>query len=187
MSIQVGRALTAFFAAECEHQPVVLVLEDLHWSDALTVKRVEETLRDLTERPFLVLALARPEVKVLFPQLWSRGLQEVVLRGLSRKAGSRLVREVLGERMPESFVQRLVELSDGNALFLEELIRLAAEGRGGETPETVLAVLQARLTRMETGARQVLLAASIFGRSFWPGGVGALLGAQFSPSSSPGT
>ncbi|MFY0581624.1 AAA family ATPase [Cystobacter fuscus] len=67
MSTQMGRALQAFLEAECAHQPVVLVLEDLHWSDALTVRYVDEALRELAERPFLVLALARPEVRELFP------------------------------------------------------------------------------------------------------------------------
>ncbi|OJH33843.1 serine/threonine-protein kinase PknK [Cystobacter ferrugineus] len=178
LSAQVGRALVAFLKAECDHHPVLLVLEDLHWSDALTVAQVDEVLRELGEHPFLVLALARPEVKTLFPGLWSRSLQEVTLRGLSRKAGARLVREVLGPQVPDSVVQRAVEMSDGNALFLEELIRGVAEGRGEGVPETVLAVLQARLQRMKPGARQVLLAASVFGRAFWTGGVAELLGGQ---------
>ncbi|HEX8440332.1 serine/threonine-protein kinase PknK [Archangium sp.] len=178
MSAQVGRALVTFLKAECVRQPVLLVLEDLHWSDALTVKLVDVLLRELAEQPFLVLALARPEVKELFPGLWARRLQELSLNGLSRKACARLAREVLGAQVPETVVQRAVEQSDGNALFLEELIRMAAEGRGEAAPETVLAVLQARLLRMEYGARQVLLAASIFGRAFWPGGVASLLGRQ---------
>ncbi|MCY1076268.1 serine/threonine-protein kinase [Archangium lansingense] len=176
MSTQVGRALVAFLTAECAHQPVLLMLEDLHWSDALTVMLVDEALRALVEQPFMVLALARPEVKELFPGLWSRRLQEVPLNGLSRKAGAKLVREVLGSEVPEDVVRRVVEQSDGNALFLEELIRMESEGRGEGAPETVLAVLQARLTRMEPGLRQVLLAGSVFGRNFWPGGVAALVG-----------
>ncbi|HZI06258.1 MAG TPA: AAA family ATPase, partial [Archangium sp.] len=176
MSTQVGRALLAFLGAECAHQPVLLILEDLHWSDAFTVKLVNELLRGLAEQPFLVLALARPEVKEFFPDLWTRRLQELQLNGLSRKASVRLVREVLGAQVSDTVVQRAVEQSDGNALFLEELIRLVAEGRGEAAPETVLAVLQARLMRMEPGARQVLLAASIFGRTFWSGGVRELLG-----------
>jgi hypothetical protein len=176
MSAQVGRALVTFLGAECDRHPVLLVLEDLHWSEAFTVKLVNELLRALAERPFLVLALARPEVKELFPDLWARRLQELPLNGLSRKASARLVREVLGAQVPDAVVQKAVEQSDGNALFLEELIRLLAEGRGEAAPETVLAVLQARLMRMEPGARQVLLAASIFGRTFWTGGVRELLG-----------
>jgi len=174
MSAQVSRALATFLQAECSHQPVLLVLEDLHWSDALTVKLVDELLRELAEQPFMVLALARPEVKELFPNLWSRRPQELSLQGLSRKAGTKLVREVLGPQVSDAVIQRAVEQSDGNALFLEELIRMAAEGRGESAPETVLAVLQARLGRMELGARQVLLAASIFGRTFRAAGVKAL-------------
>ncbi|EPX58117.1 serine/threonine protein kinase [Cystobacter fuscus DSM 2262] len=178
MSTQVERALVTFLEAECAQHPVLLVLEDLHWSDALTVRRVDALLRDLAEHPFGVLALARPEVKDLFPFPWTRRFQEVPLQGLSRKASGRLVREVLGARVEESVVRWAVEMADGNALFLEELIRVVSEGRGTEAPETVLAVLQARLMRMESGVRQVLLAASIFGRDFWTGGVSELLGDQ---------
>ncbi|MET0401779.1 MAG: protein kinase [Cystobacter sp.] len=178
MSNQVERALVTFFEAECAQHPVLLVLEDLHWSDELTVRRVDVLLRELAEQPFGVLALARPEVKELFAFPWTRRFQELPLLGLSRKAGGRLVREVLGPQVEERVVRWAVEMADGNALFLEELIRVAAEGRGMEAPETVLAVLQARLMRMASGARRVLLAASIFGRDFWPEGVAELLGAE---------
>ncbi|WP_375766624.1 serine/threonine-protein kinase PknK [Archangium gephyra] len=178
MSEQVGRALTAFLRAECAHQPVLLVLEDVHWSDGLSIKLVDEVLRELADQPLMVLALARPEVKLLHPGLWARRLQELALHGLSRKAGARLVREVLGPQVPESVVHRTVEQADGNALFLEELIRRVAEGRGDGAPETVLAVLQSRLMRMEAGQRRVLLAASLFGRTFWRAGVEAMLGAH---------
>ncbi|WP_233261754.1 serine/threonine-protein kinase [Vitiosangium sp. GDMCC 1.1324] len=151
MSAQMGRALVAFLRAECARQPVLLVLEDLHWSDALTVKLVEEALRELAEQPFMVLALARPEVKELFPGLWTRRLQELPLKGLSDNAGAQLVREVLGPQVPEDVVWRAVRQSGGNALFLEELIRRVAEGKEEREPETVLAVLQVRLMRMEPG------------------------------------
>ena len=83
-----------------------------------------------------------------------------------------------GRRRP---VERLVEQAAGNALFLEELIRAVAEGRGEAPPETVLAMLQARLMRLEPEARRVLLAASFFGRTFWAGGVRALRVVELSP------
>ncbi len=176
MSAQVSRALVSFLRAECARGPVLLVLEDLHWSDALTVRLVDEALRELSECPLMVLALARPEVKASFPGLWSRCLSELSLGALSRKAGSRLVQEVLGEDVSPATVERLVEQAAGNALFLEELIRAVREGRGESPPGTVLAMLQARILRLEPEARQVLLAASFFGRAFWAGGVRALLG-----------
>jgi len=180
MTFQLSRALATFFRAECQHAAVLLVLEDLHWGDALTVRLVDELLKELSEQPFMVLALARPEVKESFPQLWVGRLQELSLHGLSRKASARLVHEVLGPQVSDSVVERIIEQASGNALFLEELIRMVAEGRGEALPKTVLAMLQSRLLRLEPGARQALLAASFFGRTFWLEGVEALLGQHVS-------
>ncbi len=175
LSQQVTRAMVEFLRAELSQGPVLLVLEDLHWGDTPTVRLVDEALSALSESPLLVLALARPEVKELFPRLWTRWLQEMQLRGLSRNASTRLVHEVLDPQLPASMVARIVEQAAGNALFLEELIRSVAEGRDAETPGTVMAMLQSRLQRLEEGPRHVLLAGSIFGRTFWAGGVRALV------------
>ncbi|PTL79992.1 serine/threonine-protein kinase [Vitiosangium sp. GDMCC 1.1324] len=180
MSTQVERALVAWLGAECAHHPVLLVLEDLHWGDQLSVRLIDTALRELAEQPLMVLALARPEVEPLLAGLRTRRLQEVPLRELSRKAGARLVREVLGAQVSDALVDRLVEQAAGNALFLEELIRAVVEGRGESPPETVLAMLQARLGRLEPEARQVLLAASFLGRTFWAGGVRTLLSGKLS-------
>jgi tetratricopeptide (TPR) repeat protein len=175
MSAQVSRVLVSFLAAECARGPVLLVLEDLHWCDELTVRFVDEALRALAECPLMVLALGRPEVKTSFPGLWSHCLTEVRLGALSKRAGSRLVHEVLGEKLSQSTSERLVEQAAGNALFLEELIRAVKEGRGESPPRTVLAMLQARILRLEPEARQVLLAASLLSRAFWAGAVRAIL------------
>ena len=70
-------------AAECAEQPLLIVLEDMHWGDLPTVKFVDAALRSSSGAPLLVLAFARPEVHELFPKLWEeRGLQEIALRGL---------------------------------------------------------------------------------------------------------
>jgi hypothetical protein len=175
MSAQVSRVLVSFLRAECTRGPVLLVLEDLHWGDGLTVRLVDEALRALSECPLMVLSLARPEVKTSFPGLWSHCLTEVPLGALSKRAGSRLVHEVLGEQLPQATADRLVEQAAGNALFLEELIRAVKEGRGESPPRTVLAMLQARMLWLEPEARQVLLAASYLGRTFWAGAVRAIL------------
>jgi tetratricopeptide (TPR) repeat protein len=158
----------------------VLVLEDLHWGDLPSVRFVDSSLRALAERPFFVLALARPEVREVFPAIWAeRSLEELRLGELSRKGAERLVRTVLGGRADDALVARLVERAAGNAFHLEELIRAVAEGKGDgdrdEIPETLLAVLASRLERLETDARRVLRAGSVFGRVFWRGGVFALL------------
>src|SRR5262249_21395037 len=125
--------------------------------------------------PLMILALARPEVNELFPRLWTRAAQVVPLRPLGRKAGEQLVRHVLGKQVPKEMIARIVEQSEGNALFLEEVIRHAAEARGDQAPETVLAMLQVRIDRLEAGARRVLRAASVFGEICWRGRIQALL------------
>ena len=183
MNMRIAEAWVTFLRAECARAPVLLVLEDLHWSDAATIRLVDVALRELAEQPLLVMALARSEVKELFPRLWEgRSLQELHLAGLGRKASERLVYEFLGDQVAPDVVARLVRQAGGNALFLEELIRAAAAGAGtglGEAlPETVLAMLQARFLRLESGARRVLRAASVFGETFWRGGVQELLGLE---------
>ena len=181
LSDQMRRAFVVLLRAECSAGPVVLVLEDLQWGDLPTVKFVDSALKNLRAEPLMVLALARPEVSELFPNLWSgRDVSGIHLGELTRKAGERLVRQVLGDGVEEATVQAIVERADGHAFYLEELIRAAAEGDGRKRaalPETVLAMVQARLERLDAEARRVLRAASVFGETFWRDGVTALVGA----------
>jgi eukaryotic-like serine/threonine-protein kinase len=179
MGDQMRRACEDWVAAECIAQPVLLVLEDLQWGDLPSVKFVDAILRNLQELPLLVVAVARPEVHEAFPGLWDdRGMQELRLAPLVKSASERLVREFLGDASAKD-VARVVDRSSGNPFYLEELIRAVADGRGAELPETVLAMVEARVERLDADARRVLRAASIFGQVFWRGGVAALLGRTF--------
>jgi hypothetical protein len=177
MGERISAAFLDFLRAECGARPVVFVLEDLHWGDALTVRLLDMALRELAAEPLLVFALARPEVKELFPGLWEgRKRQEIELGGLGKKACERLAAQALGASVSASRIDKIVRHAAGNVLYLEELIRAVAEGKGDEIPQTVLAMLQARLSRLDPGARRVLRAASVFGVTFWRGGVDALVG-----------
>ena len=183
MSERIRESFLRFLAAELRAQPLLLVLEDLHWGDALTVRLIDAALRDLSDLPLMVLALARPEIKQLFPGLWEgRQRQELALGPLSRRACERLVGQVLGAQAGPERVARIVARAGGNALFLEELIRAASDDKGDkgdELPETILAMLHARFARLDERARSVLHAASVFGETFWRGGVLALTGGAF--------
>src|SRR5262249_33515385 len=87
-----------WLSAEGKAQPVVLIIEDLHWADAATVQMIDATLRNLRDLPLMVLVLARPEVHTKFPALWAeREVQVVKLGPLSRKASEQLVRSALGQ------------------------------------------------------------------------------------------
>jgi tetratricopeptide (TPR) repeat protein len=119
-----------------------------------------------------VLALGRPEIEKTFPNLFGeRKSLSLSLRPLSNKACEQLVKGVLGSELDAGALGRIVQLAAGNALFLEELIRAAAEGKAGDIPESVLALLQGRLSRLAPQQRLVLRAASILGETFWRGGV----------------
>jgi len=171
----IRQAFLDWLGCECAVQPIILALEELHWWDVSTVWMVDAALRELYDRPLFVLALARPEVTESFPRLWHDCVQLMPLRPLSRKASELLVRHVLGSQTPAETTTRIVEQAAGNPLYIEELCRAAADGRDEELPQTVLAMLQARIGRLEAGARRTLRAASVFGESSWSGGVAALL------------
>jgi serine/threonine protein kinase/tetratricopeptide (TPR) repeat protein len=169
------RAFEDFIAAETASGPVVLVLEDLHLADLPTVKLLDHALRALADRPFFVLATARPELDDLFPKIWEERVPQKIRVGpLSAKASERIVRHVLGAGAAPELVARIVGRAAGHALHLEEILRAVAERADSEFPETVLATVEARIGALDPAARRVLRAASVFGRTFWEGAVVAL-------------
>ncbi len=177
MGDQMRRAWEELVTAECQAEPVLLVLEDLHWGDLPSVKLVDAALRAADEEPFMVLALARPEVHERFPGLWSqREPQEIALGGLTRRAAEKLIREALGDVADEAMLKNLVKRADGNAFFLEELVRAVGEGNSDQLPDSVLATVQMRLEALPDAARRTLRAASVFGKAFWVGAVSSLVG-----------
>ena len=177
MRDQIGLAFLAWLRGECAQHPVLLILEDLHWGDPLTARLIDISLRELADQPFMVLGLARPEVMQLFPNLWEeRRVQKLRLGLLTRKVCERFVYQILGRDVKPQTVARIVEQAAGNALYLEELVRAVAEGKGDALPETVLAMLQSRISRLEPSARRILRGASLFGSTFWRGGLLSLYG-----------
>jgi hypothetical protein len=179
MQEQKRRAFEALVDAEVAVGPVLVVLEDLHWGDEPTIKYLDEALRRHSEGPLMVLALSRPEVHERFPRLWEPvGVQEIRLGGLTRKAAERLVTAALGNDADAQLVARIVDRAEGNAFYLEELIRRVADG-DATLPETVLAMAQSRIEGLEPEARRMLRAASVFGETCWSGAAAALVGKTF--------
>jgi tetratricopeptide (TPR) repeat protein len=174
---QMRGAFRELLAAECAIHPVVIVLEDLHWGDAATVTALDESLRDLQGRRLFIVAAARPEIHDLFPRLWAgRAVTRLELDVLPRRAGERLIHAMLGTAVPGTTVEKILGLASGNAFYLEELIRTVAAGRTEGLPDTVLAMVDARIETLGSDARRVLRAASVFGDVFYRAGVAALLG-----------
>jgi serine/threonine protein kinase len=180
MAARIEAAFIHYVRGTLARNPLLLIFDDLHWGDAASVRIVDVALRALAEQPFIVLAFARPEVHDRFPRLWSgRQAQEILLQPLARRACAELTLSALGELITPQKLQAIVERSEGNAFYLEELIRTVAEfPQGGGLPKTVLGMIEARLARLHPDARRTLRAASVFGSSCWRNGVFALLGEE---------
>lgn len=175
------RSFAEFLRHEARSGPLIVVLEDLHWGDEASIEFIAEAMKDTEELPLLVMGLARPDVWSALPRLREMlAPQEVALGGLTPRAARKLAEAALGfptlgsTTAPELIAQ-IVQRSDGNPFFIEELARSSTEGRL-DTSETVLAIVQSRLQRLEPEARRFLRAASVFGRNFLREGPLALLG-----------
>jgi len=177
MADRLRQAFEVWMVAECDYNAVVLVLDDLHWVDSVSVDFVGSLLGVARDRRLFVLALGRPEVDARFGELWPRRpVDRVSLRELSAKASRKLIGAVLTDP-DEALVDRIVDLAGGNAFFLEELIRAVAEGDEDGLPSTIASMVQARLNALDPEVRRALRAASVFGEVAWRAGVAALNGA----------
>jgi tetratricopeptide (TPR) repeat protein len=177
MAEHIRRAFEEWIISECTARPLLVVLDDAHWSDAATLRLLDAALKAAADHPLLVAVFARPALRGSHPSLFTdRRLQELRLEELPKRSAERLARAILGPSVPVSVIERVVAVSNGNAFFLEELARAVAEGANAALPDSVLSVVEARLGALEPDARRVLRAASVFGQFFWPGGVAAVLG-----------
>ncbi|MCC6644725.1 MAG: protein kinase [Polyangiaceae bacterium] len=173
---RIRRGFGAFLAMACATRPVIVVLEDLHWGDAASVRMLESAMAALPAAPLLVLAAARPEVRDLLPRLFERREPlEVRLTPLRPSAAKELVVSALGASADEALRARVIDRGAGNPFYLEELARAVAEGRSDALPETVLAMSVARLEALDADARRILRAASVFGETFSDAAAAALL------------
>jgi hypothetical protein len=177
MHDQMLRAWEDWLDAEAAVGPLVLVLDDLQWADAPSLRFIERGLCHLVERRIFALGLARPELDAVFPDLWSACHPDrMLLRPLPGQVGAALAQHHAAGELSADVLARLIERADGNPFYIEELVRHAAGGVSERLPDTLLALVAMRLTELPADERRVLRAASVFGRHFWPGGVAALLG-----------
>ena len=108
MREQVRRALQKWFDAESAKQPLLFVLEDLHWGDSPSVHFLHEWMRENPNRPLMVLALARPGVERQFPEFCEHALLQVRLPGLGSRAAQQLINGVLDRQLDAETTARLI-------------------------------------------------------------------------------
>ena len=162
--------------AIASRQPFVIAFEDIHWADDGMLDAIEH-LAQWVRAPLMLVCLARDELLDRRPG-WGGGRRsatQLLLDPLSDEHSRALVRALLPEG--EEVVPAVAERSGGNPLFAEEMARrIAEEGtiEAAELPDTVQAVLAARLDSLEPFERRLVQQASVVGRTFPEGALAAL-------------
>lgn len=158
-------------------RPVLLVVEDLHWADDATLKDLAALAGAAHRCRALLVTTARVEGD---PLVLGWRIDEppltIDLAPLRTDEACALASNLLGDAQA-AFSTRCVQRAGGNPLFLEQLIRDAAERADSDAvPETVQSLVQARLDRLEPALKQAVQAATVFGQRFSLGGLRHLLG-----------
>jgi predicted ATPase len=148
-----------------------VVIEDLHWAEPTFLDLVDYLAREATER-IVLLCLARPDLVEGRPEWESTDVVE--LEPLSTADVESLVVERAGSIGPDA-VRLIVEISEGNPLFAEQLLVALDEGPMGTVPASLGGLLAMRLDRLGPGERDLLRSASIVGLEFDLDAVSGLL------------
>lgn len=184
-------AISGFWVRAAAEQPVLLILDNLHWADASSLRLLEFLAPDLAARPVLVVITYRdmdlsrqhPLSGTLGELSRQHGFERLRLTGLSRDETSLMMGLAGGGSVSPLLVDAIHRQTEGNPLFVTEMTRLLVqEGVLGAAhaasalpamgavlhriPEGIKEVIGRRLNRLSPQANQVLACAAMIGRAF---------------------
>ena len=175
-------AFTQFVRGQAEHQPWVIVLDDLHWADEPTLQLLLFMARALSTMPVLIVGTYRdteltrthPLSETLAELNREGGFQRIVLKGLTSEEVTSYVRKRASVEPSPALLSRIVEETEGNPFFLSEVVNLMVEEGTLENdsvsdislPDGVREALGRRLDRLSADANELLQMAAVVGREF---------------------
>ena len=184
-------AMRSFFQKIAERGTVLMVFEDLHWADEGLLDFIEEMVERATQSPILILALARPELLERRSD-WGASRRRSLLMHLSR-LDDKVMRDLVAglvPGIPGDLCARIAERTAGVPLHAVEFVRmllntgqLVREGEShvlvgdiGElaVPDSVNAIISARLDRLDSDQAALIQDASVLGLSFTLEGIAEL-------------
>jgi class 3 adenylate cyclase/tetratricopeptide (TPR) repeat protein len=186
--------MRSFFQALARRTPILLILEDMHSADDVTLYFVEHAADWIRDVPMMLLVLSRPELLERTPA-WlggKRSTTTLFLEPLGEDESRKLARGLLGgKRAPELLLDLVLARASGNPLFMEEMLRSLIE-RGAlreepdqwsltlpldqvSIPDTVHAVIAARIDALPAAEKRTLQAAAVIGKDFWLGALRAIM------------
>jgi len=182
--------LRDIFTALARQNPLLLIIEDLHWSDDLSLDLISLLMDELMTTQMMIVCVYRPEQEHRCMKLSSLAQRKcfenftgIQLQKLSRVQSSQLVQSLLTiDALPEKVREIILLKSEGNPFFIEEVIRsLIDKGlvyKDGDkwttrvdisdisVPDTIHGVIMERIDRLESETKYVLQCASVIGRLF---------------------
>ncbi|MFK7897166.1 MAG: AAA family ATPase [Myxococcota bacterium] len=177
-------SVASFLRRAAELQPLVVVLEDLHWADRDSLHLVGflagalrdssvclfGTCRDLDSDPDHPLAALMRDLRR------SSHFEEILLAGLPEEDIVQLLHQTVGEEVADSVSAWVVEMTEGNPFFVRELAMLVADGSasafgksrelGSELPRGIREAVELRLESISPACRDVLRLGAVVGRDF---------------------
>lgn len=183
-------SIKCYFQKMAQAQPTVLVLDDLHWADPSSLEALHGLLPITDRVPLMLILLSRLErehpswqIKIKAETEFAHRYSEIHLKPLSQPEQNQLVNNLLAvAELPEPTRQLILERTEGNPFYLEEIIRslidqgviVRAGGNWRATreitqitlPDTLQGVLLARIDRLQEDVRRTLQLASVIGKSF---------------------
>jgi class 3 adenylate cyclase/tetratricopeptide (TPR) repeat protein len=176
-----GDALAALLTLAARSRPTILLLEDWHWSDEGSREALRRLMEVASAHALLIVVTTRPQPAGTSE--WAAQATRVQLAPLDFPASVAIMRDVLHvQRVADGLARRVFERTSGNPFFLEEICQTlveqgsvaACDGEGIvaggvealQLPDTVQAVIRARLDTLDKEALEVLRVASVIGREF---------------------
>jgi class 3 adenylate cyclase len=173
-------AILGHMRAFARRNPVLAVVEDIHWADPTTWELLEKQVDTIEPFPILLIVTTRPEVRP--PWATRPHVTIQILGGLHHRQAVSIVNEVVGDgSLPVEVIDRIISRADGIPLFIEELTKTVLEKgqqriHGGDrspagplsaemVPTSLQASLMARLDRLGAG-KEVAQIGSVIGREF---------------------
>jgi class 3 adenylate cyclase/tetratricopeptide (TPR) repeat protein len=171
-----------FLEAIAADGPAVIVVEDLHWADPALLDFLSYFAEWAAGVPLLLLCTARPE---LFEnrESWAAGTRNahtINLTRLSEQETSELVQGLLEQTVAEEVRETILERAGGNPLYAEEFVRLVADRGVADSsdalafPESLHALIAARLDTLSADRKSLLQDAAVLGKVFWSGALAAM-------------
>lgn len=166
----VNRIVARVIELRCEKTPLILWIDDLHWADPVVIDVLRHLVSTINRQPFVLVTSMRPGIDVVWPPADDQStIVSLAVHPLTRADSDELALELLSEVVDtgatdQRLLGALFDRSGGNPLFLQQLAGVVAEeGPSSELPDSLRALIAARLDQLSALERQVLDNAATLG------------------------